>query len=358
MRHGDDGTGTPDPPVGARAHQRIRWFSRGAAIRLAAVAAALLLGATGGWACMIAMPGTSYRGPLAPLSPAEAAVAARLRADVTHLAAAPRNLDDAAGYAAVADWIEAQLGDAGLAVTRHGYRANGRPSTNVVAERPGAERAAEIVVVGAHYDSVPACPGANDNASGVAVLLALARGLPAAPATRTLRLVAFANEEPPYFQTDAMGSLAYAKHCRERGDRIVAMLSLETMGYYSDEPGSQAYPFPLSVFYPSEGNFIAFVGDYSSRALVRQVVRSFRAHARFPSEGAALPRALPGVGWSDHWSFWQHGYPALMVTDTAPFRYPHYHGYADVAEQLDYGRLARVTVALGKVLADLGAAQP
>jgi hypothetical protein len=165
--------------------------------------------------------------------------------------------------------------------------------------------------------------------------------------------VAFVNEEPPYFTTSQMGSFVYAKECRKRKDKITAMLSLETIGFYSDQDGSQSYPPPLSLFYPSKGNFIGFVGNLSSRRLVRRVVGSFREHAKFPSEGAALPGWVPGVFWSDHWSFWKHGYHALMVTDTAPFRYVHYHTPEDTIDKIDFERLARVVAGLEKVVADL-----
>ncbi|MCI0362486.1 MAG: M28 family peptidase, partial [Phycisphaerales bacterium] len=195
---------------------------------------------------------------------------------------------------------------------------------------------------------------ANDNGSGVAATLALARAFAESKPDRTLRFVLFANEEPPYFQTENMGSLVYAKRCRERGENTVAMLSLETIGYYSDAPGSQTYPIkPIGWVYPTTGNFIGFVGNYNSRKLVRQAIKSFRAHAQFPSEGGALPGWIPGVGWSDHWAFWQAGYPAIMLTDTAPFRYPHYHSIHDTPDKLDYDRMARVVDGLRPVVADL-----
>jgi Zn-dependent M28 family amino/carboxypeptidase len=148
-----------------------------------------------------------------------------------------------------------------------------------------------------------------------------------------------------------MGSWIHARGCRRREENIVAMLSLETIGYYSDAPGSQHYPPPLGSFYPSEGNFIGFVGDWASRQLVIDVIAAFRRLVAFPSEGAALPANVPGVGWSDHWAFWQEGFPALMVTDTAPFRYPHYHTPDDTADKLDYDRMARVVAGLADVLA-------
>jgi Zn-dependent M28 family amino/carboxypeptidase len=165
--------------------------------------------------------------------------------------------------------------------------------------------------------------------------------------------VLFVNEEPPFFATDGMGSFVHAKRAKERNEKIVAMLSLETMGYYSETKGSQHYPFPFSYLYPDTGNFIGFVGNLKSGALVRKIVRLFREHAEFPSEGIAAPAFIPGIGWSDHWSFWQHGYPALMVTDTAPFRYRHYHTPEDTEDKIDYEKLARVTIGLKAVVEGL-----
>jgi Zn-dependent M28 family amino/carboxypeptidase len=197
-------------------------------------------------------------------------------------------------------------------------------------------------------------PGANDNGSGVAAMLALARRFAGKPAQHTLRFVAFVNEEPPYFLTGQMGSFVYAGRCKAHGDRISAMISLETIGYFSDAPHSQTYPAPgLGVFYPSIGNFIGFVSNVPSRHLLRRAIALFRKHANIPSEGAALPAFIPGVSWSDQWSFWQHGYPGIMITDTAPFRYPHYHSATDTPDKLDYDRFALVVSGMEKVIEEL-----
>jgi hypothetical protein len=229
---------------------------------------------------------------------------------------------------------------------------DGRTCHNIEAEIRGARP--EIVVIGAHYDSVFGSPGANDNGSGVAALLALARRFAGKPTGQTLRFVAFANEEPPYFQTEQMGSLVYARQCKARGDQISAMISLETMGYFSDAPGSQTYPsLGIRPFYPSTGNFIGFVGNIRSRALLHRAILLFRQQAKLPSEGGALPSFLPGVGWSDQWAFWQCGYPAFMITDTAPFRYPHYHEATDTPDKLDYDRFALVVSGVEKMIAEL-----
>jgi Zn-dependent M28 family amino/carboxypeptidase len=187
----------------------------------------------------------------------------------------------------------------------------------------------------------------------VAALLELARLLAGTALPRTVRFVAFANEEAPFFYGDEMGSNLYAVRARAQGERIEAMLSLETIGYYTDQPASQRYPFPFSFFYPDTGNFIGFVGDLSNWRLVRRAIGAFRTATAFPSEGVAAPRWTRGVHWSDHWSFWEAGYPAIMVTDTALYRYPHYHAATDTPEKLDYTGLARVTGGLVDVITAL-----
>lgn len=309
------------------------------------------------WCTMIRMPGKSYRGPLPALSATELELCATLRRDVEKLAGqiGERNCWRPRELEAAADFIHAALEAAGYQVQRQAFVAGDLTCYNIETQILGQRLSEEIVLVGAHYDSVIGSPGANDNASAVAALLALARMFAGKKTARTLRFVAFANEEPPFFKTACMGSLVYARRCRERAERIVAMLSLETIGYYTDAPYSQQYPFPFSLFYPSTGNFIGFVGNVYSRHLVRQVVGSFRRHTRFPSEAAALPGFITGVDWSDQWSFWQQGYSALMVTDTAPFRYPYYHHPDDTPDKLTYDRLARVVAGLGRVIPELAA---
>ena len=305
---------------------------------------------------MIRMPGKSWSGPLPPLDEGAAELRSRLQRDVVKLAGAEigeRNVFHPQKLAAALEHIEAELASAGYTPRRQGYSAGTSRVFNLDVEIPGSSRPDEIVIVGGHYDSVMGCPGANDNATGVAAMLALARAFRAAKPARTLRFAAFVNEEPPFFQTHDMGSLVYAKACKARSEKIVAMLSLETMGFYSDAARSQSYPFPFSLVYPSTGNFIAFVGNVKSRALVRRAVGRFREHARFPSEGGAVPGMIPGVGWSDHWSFWQEGYPAIMITDTAPFRYAHYHRGSDTPDKVDFESLARVVAGIEKVVEDL-----
>jgi len=290
-----------------------------------------------------------------PLTVQEIDLRDALRRNVEKLAGeiGERNVPRYRALAAAADFLESALQKSSYEARRHGYEVAGMTCYNIEAEIGGSDRADEIVIIGAHYDSVQGSPGANDNATGAAAVLALAGLFDGKKPSRTLRFLEFVNEEPPYFKSPAMGSLVYASDCKIRGEKIVAMLSLETIGYYTDERGSQHYPFPFSLFYPSIGNFIGFVGDTSSADLVRKVVASFRRHAKYPSEGGALPSAIPGISDSDQWSFWQRGYQAVMVTDTAPFRYPYYHTRADTPDKVRYDQMARVVAGLGRVVGDL-----
>jgi Zn-dependent M28 family amino/carboxypeptidase len=301
------------------------------------------------------MPGRSYSGPFLPLEQDQIEAERRLRQHVHTLAdeIGERNVWQYAALLEAADYLDRNFRELGYSTASQDYQVQGKTVRNLEAELKGTTRPAEILVVGAHYDSVMGCPGANDNGSGVAALLEIARLLAGKSLARTVRFVAFVNEEPPFFQTGAMGSLVYASRCRQRNERIVSMLSLETIGYYTDAKSSQQYPFPFSLFYPNTGNFIGFVGNLGSRSFLHRVIRSFREKARFPSEGVAAPGGMMGIGWSDHWAFWQQRYPAVMVTDTALFRYPYYHTAEDTPDRVVYDRLARVTVGLARVTEDL-----
>jgi hypothetical protein len=307
--------------------------------------------------CSTAMPGASYVGPLPKPSALASAAEAELRSHVSALAGVigERRVGEGESLADARHYISSELrtiaaaGQGELSFEHLG--AEGSEAQNVIFELRG--QSSDIVLVGAHYDSAPDTMGANDNASGVALGLSLAKRLAGQRFLHTIRIVFFANEEPPYFQNPGMGSLAHARGCKRRGDNIVAMLALESLGYYSDKPGSQHYPWPIGLLYPDRGDFVGFVGNLSSRTLVRQAVRSFRASTEFPSEGAALPGWIPGVGWSDHWAFWQLGYPALMITDTAVYRDPHYHQASDVPSNLSYEKMAAVTLGVHEVVMQL-----
>ena len=296
------------------------------------------------------MPRPKSRNVLPPLSAAETEWSSRLRRHVEMLARdiGGRSLHHPGSLDRTIEYLEREFISYGYTPQRQSFQAVGHEFFNL--EAGGATGS---IVVGAHYDTAGGLPGANDNGSGVAATLELARSLAGHAAAPNLRFVFFANEEPPYFQSDAMGSLVYARRRHEKKETVRAMLSLETIGYYSSEPGSQRYPVGIHPGYPSEGDFLGFVSDFRSALLLRSVLRSFRSATALPAEGAAAPAAIPGVGWSDHWSFWQHGYRAIMVTDTAPYRYPYYHTAHDTPDKLDYDRMARALSGLRAAIVHL-----
>lgn len=310
---------------------------------------------------MIVMPGSSHTGPLPPATDAQKALAAELKSAVEVLADASGGVGRAGNrstfypkrFAQSAAWLHDQLTAMGYSSVNEYPVERGAPVPNLEVELPGVSRRSEIVVIGAHYDAFQGTPGADDNASGVAACLHLARVFRSKPQARTIRFVFFVNEEPPAFWTRDMGSWVYARACKARNDQIAAMISIESIGYYSDAPNSQKLLAPMNWVYPTTGNYIAFVSNWSSRSLNKRAIRVFRETTEFPSEGGSPISVLPGVGWSDHWSFWQEGYKAMMITDTATFRNPWYHTPLDKPDTLDYDRMARVVEGIERVVADL-----
>ena len=304
---------------------------------------------------IVAMPGQSLSGSLPALSIEQEKIAKRLRQHVTMLAGTigERHAGVAEAYAAAADYVQQELTRADLAPYVETF-GDQQQFLNIVAEHYGNGEIDEIIVIGAHYDTVLMSPGADDNASGVAVMLELARKLASVSFRRQLRFVAFANEETTYFSSEDMGSLFHARQAYERGETIHAMFSLEMLGYYSDEPDSQYYPGLFRWFYPDRANFIAFVSNFLSRPLLTKSIGTFRQAGQFRSEGFAAPAALiPDVRRSDHAAFWRYGYPAVMVTDTASYRNIAYHKVSDVPDTLDYENMARVVSGLIAVIAEL-----
>lgn len=302
---------------------------------------------------MLDVPGKSFTGALAPATPAEHALAGRLREHVIAIASVEHSTREPQALAKASRYLEQQLGAMGYMVGVQAFDSGDGEVRNLEVEIEGAAAPGQIVILGAHYDSAYSAPGANDNGSGTALVLELARAFKTSRPDKTLRFVFFANEEPPYFGTNTMGSMVYAKRSRARQENIVAMLSLETVGYYSDALDSQKYPSVFKPFFPRSGNFIAFIGDLASRPLLQRSIGTFRTAQRFPSEGIATLSWIKGINWSDHSAFWANGYPALMVTDTAIFRYPHYHTRQDTPDKLDYARMAQLLGGMQAVTAEL-----
>lgn len=264
----------------------------------------------------------------------------------------PEQLGSAANYIA-----EIWTGQ-GYQVSRQEFSEGDLTVCNLEIELRGERQPEEIIVIGAHYDSVRGSPGANDNGSGVAAMLELSRLFIDHKPGKTIRFVAFVNEEPPFFLSRKMGSRVYASRSRKNKEQIIAMFSLETIGYYSETADSQKYPFPLNFFYPDTADFIAFVSNLRYRNLMKKSLASFRKHSELPAQGVAAPLWLTGVGWSDHWSFWREGYPAIMVTDTAFFRYDYYHTASDTPEKLVYDKMAKVVAGFYKVAKELADSSP
>ncbi len=256
---------------------------------------------------------------------------------------------------AAADYIEGRFRLAGCPSKRQSFSFLSGTYHNIIGEVEGTLPGKDgMLIIGAHYDTDTATPGADDNASGVAALLELARLAVESPPERTVRFAAFTLEEPPAFMTRSMGSYVYARSVRDEAVNVLGMISLEMVGFYSDEEGSQYYPASLfRLFYPKRGNFIAFVGNISSRPFTLRMKRLFRAASSVPVESLNAVSIIPGVNFSDHRNFWKFGYPAFMITDTAFYRNPNYHASSDRAGTLDYDRMTAVVKGLFEVVRTL-----
>jgi hypothetical protein len=280
-----------------------------------------------------------------------------LRATVRHLSVeiGERGFRDVVKLSKAADDIERAFRSYGCAVTRQPFVYQGNTYYNVIAEVRGMDpEKKEILVIGAHYDTATGTPGADDNASGVAGLLELARMAARKPLPRTARFVAFCLEEPPAFGTEHMGSFVYARSVKEEGLPVYGMISLEMIGYFCESDDCQRYPvFCIGWFYPDRGNYISFVGNRSSRAFTTRVKSAFRTASTLPVESLHAPSSVTGVDFSDHRNFWTFGYAAFMVTDTAFYRNGNYHAGGDTAEKLDYRRMTEVVTGLFEALREL-----
>ncbi len=243
----------------------------------------------------------------------------------------------------------------GYAVIEQPFLYNGTTYYNLTAELTGTISPERLLIIGAHYDSVRTTPGADDNASGVAGLLALARSLVRSSFAKTVRFTAFALEEPPVYRTKNMASYHYARSLKEKGEQVEGMICLEMIGYFSDRAGSQHYPLPFfKLKYPSVGDFVAMVGNRRSKPFTERVAADFRQEVTLPVITLNAPAIVVGIDFSDHWSFNKFGCNALMVTDTAFYRNPHYHAPTDLPETLDFSRMAMVVRGLAVAVTSWG----
>jgi Zn-dependent M28 family amino/carboxypeptidase len=276
----------------------------------------------------------------------------RLESHVRRLASGigERNVYHPQALQAAEDYIRQCWQQQGYAVAAQDYVAMGVRSANLEITRRGVRTPEEIILLGAHYDSVRGSPGANDNGSGIAALLELSRLFSAIKPACSVRFVAFTNEEPPFFRTGRPGSMLYARQARRRGDAIRLMIALETIGSYSGAPGSQRYPPLFRYFFPDRADYIAFVSNFRSRKPMRRLAQAFQAATDFPLQHIATSALVPGVAWSDHLSFWRKRYRAMMITDTAFYRYPYYHTAQDTPDKLNYREFARMLNGLYRAL--------
>jgi hypothetical protein len=260
----------------------------------------------------------------------------------------PENLNKTANY------IQKYFKDLGLLVKSEPYDYRGIQVANVVAELSSGPNPSHFYILGAHYDSVAGTVGADDNASSIAVQLETARLLKVIFDREDLDLcvkfVSFALEEPPVYGTRYMGSRVYAKKAHRETEKIDGMICLEMVGYACHDPGCQQYPFPLMFLgYPKKGNFIGIVGNRKSAKFAAELFAKFQKNPGLPVVKLNVPfngKILPAVRLSDHASFWDHGFKAVMVTDSAFFRNPHYHLPSDTMEKLDYRFMAELVESL------------
>jgi len=251
-----------------------------------------------------------------------------------------------------AEYISEQFKHFGYKVEFQGYEVYGKEVKNIIAVKKSKSNSNENIILGAHYDT---CfnPGADDNASGVAGLLELARYFADIDTPINIQFVAFVNEEPPFFKTEDMGSRVFVHRLKESQNNIKAAIILEMIGVYSDKPFSQNYPLFFGLFYPNKANFIGIVSNFKSAWLAKSVRSSFKKNSKFPVENVVTVEFIPGVDFSDHWSFWMENYPAIMITDTGFYRYPNYHKHSDTYEKLSYKNMAEVVDGLKEALVEL-----
>ena len=307
-----------------------------------------------GWA-ILRMPGSSYDAPLPPLSSAEERLKKDLQYDVNVLASriGERNLRRYAQLQETAEFITYELQSAGYQVIRQPFTVKGKRCENIIAEIRGVSREDEVVIIGAHYDTAIGSPGADDNSSGVAVALSLARFYAQQRMTRTLRLVFLSVSNSRSVAAASAGSAVYARHLADSDDEVILMLNLASLGYFTSDEKTQHLPVPLNFFYPKRGNFIAFAGQSEVSDALKDVLGAFRSRAHFPSQGILFPDTTHLENWRVVRPFWKRRLPAVIVTDTGIYRNPHLHKAGDRAETLDYSALARVTANLQLLVNDL-----
>lgn len=302
---------------------------------------------------MISMPGKSYNGKFEELKGHEVEIESQLKEHVEKLGGKFGIRNNPISLQMSLNYITDRLKSYGYVVKEQIYNVDTMQLRNIEAEKRGTKKPDEIIILGAHYDSIYSSPGSDDNGSGVASVLEMARLFSEQSCKRTIRFVFFASEEPPYFRSHSMGSYHYATRCKQRKENLNAVLIFETLGYYTDDQNSQRYPLAYLPGYPDKGNFIGFVSNLNSQKLLKKCVSAFRSSTDFPSQGISAPEWITGIDWSDQMYFWKNNFQAIMITDTALYRNPYYHTGADTPEKLNYPCFARVVGGMETVVAAL-----
>jgi len=322
---------------------------KSAGVALLRIAAVIILFLGAAW-WVIAQP-TWRKQPRATV----AADPAQLESHVRTLSESfhPRNFRQVDNLNATADYIAGHFASAGGRVSTQPFSVNGAEYRNVSAQFGPKEGPRWII--GAHYDTHDDTPGADDNASGVAGLLELARLFGENPPDARIELVAYPLEEPPFFGSGQMGSARHAQALNLETDPVRGVVVLEMIGYFSDEHGSQRHPSQLlRLIYPEKGNFITVVGRWEDRRFVKQMKGAMQGATPLPVESIAAPVEVPGIDFSDHRNYWPLDLPAIMITDTAFYRNDHYHTAGDTYDTLDYERMAMAVTAVRAAILTLG----
>lgn len=296
---------------------------------------------------MKSMPGTNYQGKPLALNAKQIENKKLYIKQLNEFATKPHNFMNSKELEKTKNFIKSELESYGYKVNTIEYGEQKFANLEVVIEAQNKNK--KTIVIGAHYDSEGISPGANDNGSGVVILLDLAKRLKQLKAENKIRIVFFVNEEPPYFRQDDMGSTVYANRLVKTGEKIQGMYAFDSLGYYFEEDNTQHYPFLFAPFFPDKANFVAFVGGLNSRQLIQNSVGAFREKSHFPSEGVSAPSYIQGIDFSDHLSFTRHNIPALMITDTAFFRSKTYHTPNDTIDRLNIDKMTQLTDELEKM---------
>lgn len=324
-------------------------------VRFLIVVALLLVAVTGGIVHMFEVGEAPYVGPFQALTPAERVIEPHLRENLEFftLQIGARSLNRAGTLDKAAEEIEHRLRRMGYDPKAQEFTASGRAVHNIIVDHPTSRKSGKVVLVGTHYDSYRSSPGAHANGTAVVALLEIARIMKGKSVPFRLRFAFLVNGEQPYQGTRDSGAVNYAQFAEREGENISFALLIDSLGYFSDEPGSQHFPFPMSMGYPGEANFLTAFGAVDERETVRRFTEAWNRTCKFPLESGSLPFWFPGVPTGDHAAFSSQDIPALLLSDTGTYRHKDSGTRYDLHTRIDYPRLARVVKGIADVIPSL-----